>query len=291
MIEAVKLSREITPKFPNRCVFCSQTTTNQTIKLDSSYKGKYLNKREELKWNFVANDEIEVPAHADCYLDSEKIKSWRKRIYFVALAIFLIAISLVKIYEVEIPYGLYKTSIFVSMILWFTPIFLLEEFYLKTFGIKADKRKISYEFITKEYADEFLKLNKKAIEVEGLDEFEVKIFGSEKYLESLKFLFDKKYSDAVSSSTELLKLEPQNSHGYSIRGEALLRLRRFEEALKDFNKSLQISNENTDTLWLRSVVYRKLRKYKASKADRKLMKKLESEMKLSSGNEGFKVTL
>ena len=61
--------------------------------------------------------------------------------------------------------------------------------------------------------------------------------------------------------TKLLAIKPNNTKALSEKGEALLKLKKFDEAIASFDKALAINPNNTDVLNGKGVALAKLKNF------------------------------
>lgn len=263
MREEITLPREVQPIFPKHCVVCNQPNNNEFVQVES----KFSEENDPEKWELLGRNVTKVPAHSDCY-SAMKHRLLRQKIMYVSVILVIVSVfSLLKIYEIPMPFEISKMTIVIAFVILFIPIFILDEIFPVAFELNVSNKKVSYRFKDKDYAIEFNQLNQpKPPERRSLKEIVI------------DFLLDQKYSEALKASTDYIVLKPDDSYGYEMRGEALLRLKRFDEALNDFDKSLEISGENSNALWLRSITYRKLKRYSEARSDRQMAKIIESDI-------------
>jgi hypothetical protein len=267
MKEEITLPREVQPMFPKRCVVCNQPNNNEFVEVES----KLSEENDPKKWELLGRNVTKVPAHSDCYRGMKHGVLKRKILYISLIIVCVVGLSLMETYDVLIHFEINKITLVIVGLILSIPIFILEEKFPPPFELRVSEKKVKYGFKNKDYAIEFNQLNQpKLPERRSLKEI------------AIDFLLDQKYLEAVKASTDYIELKPDDSYGYEMRGEALLRLKRFDQALNDFDKSLEISGENTNALWLRTITYRKLKRYSEAKADRQMAKIIESESDLIS---------
>lgn len=240
---------------------CNQANNNQTADIRGEASGIL----GFHKWLLQKSGKLEVPLHAHCSKALKRRLLWRNiGVLIVATALVLVWFTM-RVYEVEMPFELNKTTLCIAAVIIFIPLFILEEMRPSAFEYSLDDNFASYQFKSRDYAEEFEALNEK-------DQEKRAAWLAEK---AEDFIFHEKYQEAIEPATEYIKLKPLDSIGYELRGEALLRLKKFEAALADLNKSLEISPENPYAFRLRAYVNRKLGRRAEARADRQRWKTIE----------------
>src|SRR5436305_1742008 len=82
-----------------------------------------------------------------------------------------------------------------------------------------------------------------------------------------------RYEEALADVNKSLEIKPNDSWALSSRGNVYRKMNKYEEALADFNKSLEIKPNDSWTLSRQGEVYRMMNKYEEALAD--LNKSLE----------------
>jgi tetratricopeptide (TPR) repeat protein len=85
----------------------------------------------------------------------------------------------------------------------------------------------------------------------------------------------------VDNLTQFLLQNPNNEEAYYNRGDAYFHLRRYTEALKDFNKAVELDPSHSMTYYMRGSVYLALEKYQEALWD------LNKSIELYPGNEHY----
>ncbi len=105
-------------------------------------------------------------------------------------------------------------------------------------------------FFKPETIDEIEKLNLEKANRELSND----AFSASAYLKrSQALLQEKKYQEAMEDSTRALQLRADYAEAFRVRAEALYNLNQFEEAIKDFNESLSLKPADVDTLRARAL--------------------------------------
>jgi len=66
---------------------------------------------------------------------------------------------------------------------------------------------------------------------------------------------DEKYEQSLYLYEELKKGQPENSENYSKAGYSLYKIGKLEDALKEFNRAIELNPKNSQFYFLRSLVY------------------------------------
>lgn len=87
------------------------------------------------------------------------------------------------------------------------------------------------------------------------------------YSDCLEKSLQKDYADALDSCTQSLRLKPAVDRTYVARSQIYVQLRRFEDAMQDANKAIEINKKNGEALGLRCEVKRRLRDFRGAIRD------------------------
>ena len=90
----------------------------------------------------------------------------------------------------------------------------------------------------------------------------------------------KKYEEAIELCKNIIASNPSNSLGYSYLGLTYLRMEQFDEALKNFNKSIEIDNNPADYL-NRGSVYAKMKDYPRAITDYNTALELNPDLRVA----------
>jgi tetratricopeptide (TPR) repeat protein len=77
----------------------------------------------------------------------------------------------------------------------------------------------------------------------------------------------RRYEEALQDLNRALELDPNNTQALATRGNTYLLIERNEEALQVLNRALQLDPNNTQTLGLRGDTYRKMKRYEQALQD------------------------
>ena len=77
----------------------------------------------------------------------------------------------------------------------------------------------------------------------------------------------KRYEEALADGTRAIELAPEEAWAHSGRGATYLEMKRYHEALSDCNRSLQIDPKNGWTLGIRGETYRGMERYEETLPD------------------------
>ena len=70
-----------------------------------------------------------------------------------------------------------------------------------------------------------------------------------------------KYNEAIADFNKSIELNPKNETVYNNRGSVYNELGNYNEAIADFNKSIELNPKNADVYARRGYVYNKLGNY------------------------------
>jgi len=74
--------------------------------------------------------------------------------------------------------------------------------------------------------------------------------------------------EAIELFSQVIQLDPNHDEAYCLRGTVMYQLERYEEALKDYNRAIQINPYTDDSnYYLRGQIYMKLERYKEAVKD------------------------
>ena len=96
-----------------------------------------------------------------------------------------------------------------------------------------------------------------------------------------------RFEDAVNDFNRGLDLEPENTWLLANRGESYRRMARYEEALTDFNHALEMEPEDASALAGRGVVYRQIGRYEEALANFNQVEKFEPNRDWNCFNRGI----
>jgi tetratricopeptide (TPR) repeat protein len=77
----------------------------------------------------------------------------------------------------------------------------------------------------------------------------------------------RRYEEALQDLNRALELDPNNTQALGLRGNTYLTMKRYEQALRDLNRALQLDPNNAQTLGLRGDTYRKMKRYEQALQD------------------------
>ena len=63
------------------------------------------------------------------------------------------------------------------------------------------------------------------------------------------------YKGAIKKFSDYIKLKPGNFDAYAMRGQAYLKLERFDDAIEDFSKALKLNPNDSNMLYFRGQAY------------------------------------
>jgi serine/threonine protein kinase len=77
----------------------------------------------------------------------------------------------------------------------------------------------------------------------------------------------KRYDDALAEFNRAIQLDPNNIHAYSNRGLTYTELQQYDKALADYNKAIEIDSNFADAYFNRGFTYNRLEQYNEALAD------------------------
>lgn len=149
----VRLSVNVQPRFPKRCIVCSQQRPDQTIGVGDLAVG----------WFSFFTDipegwgSVSVPIHAGCRRPF-RTRRWLTRLGYVAAVLFLYWL-LGEQLESLLPTGLRRIGLKVAFIVLLLPLIVMEMLHPARFDITVSKYHVDFEFADPVYAAAFAKLN------------------------------------------------------------------------------------------------------------------------------------
>ncbi len=76
-----------------------------------------------------------------------------------------------------------------------------------------------------------------------------------------------RFDSAIHYLNRGLQASPSKPKAYKYRGKCYLRLKKFSQAVSDFNQSLRLGNDSTEIMWLRAEAYAEQNKADSAIAD------------------------
>lgn len=141
-----------------------------------------------------------------------------------------------------------KTKIIIFILLSLVGVYLIVDTAIDN-RRKEEKLKVEYEAIIKEKQEEKQKLESERIRAEEEEkkrqeeqrqaEEKIKLLEG-KYNTAATAFFDRKYSEAIKIADEIIKEDSENYKAYNIKGIALCYSGKFDEGMKNIDKSLEI---------------------------------------------------
>ena len=152
----VKLRRDYVPKFPDRCIACSQDAPGHLLRVSTHTIG--LMTLVTLHWG--SRFSAKVPVCRSC-ARAWRLQAWLRRVVTWTFAIVGVAVA----FRVLSSYrGVFRrwiaTGIAVACCL---PLILWQTFFSPLVDLTAFAETVDYEFRDRDYADEFAALNEEAV--------------------------------------------------------------------------------------------------------------------------------
>mgnify|MGYP006969367693 FL=1 len=149
----VEISVNKRPKFPNRCVVCAGQKPDTKMVIGDFRMGWF---------SFFSNipegwSSVTVPVHAKCRRPY-KLRRWLTRIdYLVLLAVIWNYFG--DQIEALIPAAVRNPGRKVAALIILSPVILIELLNPPRFDVSVGKHYVSFQFVDKEYAGAFAKIN------------------------------------------------------------------------------------------------------------------------------------
>jgi hypothetical protein len=152
----VTLPKDQAPVFPDRCVVCGRPRPDRTIKLFTHSIGWWT----VVFFSFGSIFSVRVPACRPC---GWRLRTWRcgGTLTFIALIAFSMWL-LTPVVSAWVSGPLRKLVMMALLLVCGLPYFLWQFLFLPPFDVTAFAKTVDYEFRDREYAREFVILNKGA---------------------------------------------------------------------------------------------------------------------------------
>ena len=95
------------------------------------------------------------------------------------------------------------------------------------------------------------------------------------------------YEDAIEIADKILESDPTHGNTYHIRGRAHFKLGKFERALEDYNKAIDIWDDRSIYYMSRFLLYRDLGKFDLGDSDLHRACELEKRDRFNDGDPDF----